>query len=197
MSSSDLIRWSGVAAVAGAVLLVVSALVSILGVDFSNLSKNPAALIFASLLGMLAAVLLLLGLVGLYASQARAAGVLGLVGFLLAFLGTVFVAGFDWAGAFLLPNVADEASRIAEATPPGFVVTFLLFAVGWLVFGLAMLRARIYPRVVALVLVAGALINLVPVAGTEFVFAGAIAWAGCLLFTGRGKTAAQPPSRVK
>jgi hypothetical protein len=196
VSSSDLIRWCGVSAVAGAVMLVVSALVSILGVDFSNLSKDLGALILASLLGMLAAVLLLLGLVGLYASQAQAAGVLGLVGFLLAFLGTVFIAGFDWLGAFLLPNVADEASRIFEATPPGFVVTFLLFAVGWLVFGLAMLRARVYPRGVALALVAGALINLVPVAGTEVVFALAIAWAGLLLFTGRGTTETQSPSRV-
>jgi uncharacterized protein (DUF2062 family) len=95
-----------------------------------------------------------------------------------------------------LPNVADEASRIFEATPPGFVVTFLLFAVGWLVFGLAMLRARVYPRGVALALVVGALINLVPVAGTEVVFALAIAWAGLLLFTGRGTTETQPPSRV-
>lgn len=177
-------------------MLVVSALVSIFSVDFSDLSKNPGALISASLLGMLAAVMLLLGLVGLYASQARAAGVLGLVGFLLAFLGTVFVAGFDWSGAFLLPNMADEASKIFEATPPGFVVTFLLFAVGWLVFGLAMLRARIYPRVVALAIVAGAVINLVPVAGTEVVFAVAIAWTGVLLFKGRSTTEAQPISRV-
>ncbi len=98
MSSSELIRWSGMAAVAGGVTLVVSGLVSILGVDFSDLGQNLGALILASLLGMLAAVLLLLGLVGLYASQARAAGVLGLVGFVLAFLGTVLVAGFDWAG---------------------------------------------------------------------------------------------------
>lgn len=95
-----------------------------------------------------------------------------------------------------MPNMADKASKIFEATPPGFVVTFLLFAVGWLVFGLAMLRARIYPRVVALAIVAGAVINLVPVAGMEFVFAFAIAWAGVLLFTGRGTTEAQPPSRV-
>jgi hypothetical protein len=33
--------------------VVAGALVSILGVDFSNLSKNPGALIFASLPGML------------------------------------------------------------------------------------------------------------------------------------------------
>jgi hypothetical protein len=196
VSSSELIRWSGMAAVAGGVTLVVSGLVSILGVDFSDLGQNLGALIFASLLGMLAAVLLLLGLVGLYASQARAAGILGLVGFFLAFLGTVLVAGFDWAGAFLLPDAADEASRIFEATPPGFVVTFLLFAVGWLVFGLAMLRARIYPQAVALALVVGAVANLVPVAGTEFIFAVAIAWAGFLLFTGRGATGAQPLSRA-
>jgi len=76
------------------------------------------------------------------------------------------------------------------------VVTFLLFAVDWLVFGLAMWRARIYPRAVALALVAGAVINLVPAAGTEFVFAVAIAWAGLLLFTGRGITEAQSPSRA-
>jgi hypothetical protein len=111
VSSSDLIRWCGVSTVAGAVMLVVSALVSILGVDFSNLSKDLGALILASLLGMLAAVLLLLGLVGLYASQAQAAGVLGLVGFLLAFLGTVFIAGFDWSGP--------SSCRTSPMRPPG------------------------------------------------------------------------------
>ncbi len=67
---------------------------------------------------------------------------------------------------------------------PGFVL-------GWVLFGVATLRARVYPRASAMLLIAGALILLLPLPLGGIVFAGALAWMGYVLFTGRGEEAPQ------
>ena len=96
MSPSDLIRWSGLAALVGGVLFVVSSLFS-LAVNFEHFSEavttGPFAIHIVSLL--LSTMLLLGGLVGLYVARSGAAGVLGLVGFLIAFVGTVLLGGLS------------------------------------------------------------------------------------------------------
>ena len=83
MPSSELIRWSGLAAILAAVLLSVGALLNI-ATETENLSESAttAPYAFTWLLYLLGGVLLLLGLVGLYARQSEAAGILGLVGWL-------------------------------------------------------------------------------------------------------------------
>jgi hypothetical protein len=79
-------------------------------------------------------------------------------------------------------------------------------------FGVAVLRARIYPRLAALLLIAGAvvalLLNLLSGGGppsvlpyvlgtdSDILFFGAIAWMGFVLLAGRGSSAEQP-SRVR
>ena len=63
-------------------------------------------------------LLLPLGLVGLYARQSEATGPLGLVGFVMAFAGTVLVAGFAWVDTFVAPQLATSAPRLFEAGPP-------------------------------------------------------------------------------
>src|SRR5215217_8405767 len=95
MSSSELIRWSGLAAVAGGVSLGIAELValSFFGYDFRQ-TATTGTYAFYSLLMIITAVLVPLGLVGLYVRQSEAAGPLGLVGFVVAFIGTVLVAGF-------------------------------------------------------------------------------------------------------
>ena len=94
MPSSELIRWSGLAAILAAVLLSVGALLNI-ATETENLSESAttAPYAFTWLLYLLGGVLLLLGLVGLYARQSEAAGILGLVGFFVAFLGTALLVG--------------------------------------------------------------------------------------------------------
>ena len=104
MSSSQLIRWSGLAAMAAGVSLVIAELLSLLffGYDFSNTATTDTYT-FYSVWIMIAGLLLPLGLVGLYARQLEASGLLGLVGFVVAFIGTVLVAGFFWTSAFITP----------------------------------------------------------------------------------------------
>jgi hypothetical protein len=149
MSSSDLIRWSGLAAMVAAASLVVGDLLN-LTVLFSPESFSEEAqtgsYIFRQALFLLGVTLLLLGLVGLYVRQSQAAGTLGLVGFLVAFAGTVLVAGFLWAGTFITPALATEVPEFLDArAPPGFFPALITCGVGWLLFGIATLRARVYP----------------------------------------------------
>ena len=203
MSNSALIRWSGLAAILAAGLLSVGALLS-LGAAFENssVSVTTPSYAFSSLLYLLGAVLLLLALVGLYIRQAQASGILGLVAFLVAFLGTALALGATWADLFVAPALAVEAPRVLDAEPTGmlalgFTLTFLVFLpLGWLLFGVASLRAGIYPRAAAILLMVGAVIAGLPIPLTEIVLYVGVAWLGFVLFTERGETV-QQPTRVR
>ncbi len=203
MSSLSLIRLGGLVAVLAGVLLLIGDLLS-LTIDFENLSKSAttASYAFVFTLYLLGTVLLLVGLVSLYVRQSEAAGVLGLVGFLTAFLGTAMVMGAVWAQLFVAPSLALEAPGFLEAEQVagpvdlGFTLTFALVAVGWLLFGLATLRARVYPRAAAIVLMVGAVVGFIPVPLSGIVLDVAVAWLGFILFTGRDE-AVQQPSRVR
>jgi hypothetical protein len=94
VSNSSLIRWSGLAAILGGVLLSLGALLS-LATESEKLSVSVTTPsdAFSSLLYLLGGVLLQLGLVGLYMRQSEASGILGLVAFLVAFLGTALAVG--------------------------------------------------------------------------------------------------------
>jgi hypothetical protein len=134
VSSLNLIRWCGMAAVVAGVLSIAVDLV-VLAVFSLGQSIGEAlissGLLFRSVAAPLAGVLLLLlGLVGLYARQSGAAGVPGLISFLVAFVGTALAQGSVLAG--LLANL------------------------GWALFGVSCLRARVYPRGASTLLIVGA-----------------------------------------
>jgi hypothetical protein len=184
--------------VAAGVLLVVTQLLfslSLVVVDGDPVRRARSGLVGVNgLLMLLAVYLLLLGLVGLYARQAAASGTLGLVGFLVAVLGTLLLAGAWWWEAFALPYAAEQAPALVAATPTGRLLagrtmSFGVFAVGWVLFGLASLRARVFPRDAAILLVIGGvigvLIAVVPGAGVPL--AVAVSWMGMwLLRSDRG-----------
>ena len=202
MSSSNLIRWAGLAAILAGVLLVVADLLNLaIGFDDDEPFSETATTdiyAFQSVVNLLAAVLLLIGLVGLYARQSEAAGLLGLAGFLVALLGTALVTGLLWASLFIVPTLAVEVPAFldqVEGPPPGFFLTFITFAVGWLLFGIATLLARVYPRIPTILLMIGAVIAVLPLPFTGIVLAIAVAWLGFALFTG-SEALTEQPSRV-
>ena len=189
MRSSDLIRWSGLAAILGAALLLISDLLSftVLSGDLTEIVTTGAYLADGGT-RVLAGILLLLGLVGLYARQAEASGVPGLVAFLLAFAGTALILGTWWTNAFVAPVLAQENSRLLETGPTGvmgvaFTLSFALAAVGWLLFALVSLRTRVYPRAAVVVLVLGAALMFVPLPGGQVVFEVGLAWLGLALLS--------------
>jgi hypothetical protein len=169
-----------------------------------SVSATTPSYAFSSLLYLLGAVLLLLGLVGLYIRQAEAAGTLGLVAFLVAFFGTALALGATWAELFVAPSLAVEAPRVLDAEPTGmlalgFTLTFFVFLpLGWLLFGVASYRARIYPRVATILLMVGAVIAALPIPLTEIVLYVGVAWLGFTLFTGIGALDSdEQPARVR
>ncbi len=156
-------------------------------------SRPSGTFVVQQLLFLLATVLVLFGLFGLYASQSEAAGVMGLVGFLLAFLGTALLAGLSWAQAFVVPFIATRSPALLESEPLGSILSFLAFTAGWLVFGIATLRARVYPRAAAIVLIVGAVLPFVSfiLPASAFVFGIGVGWLGFALFTGLDAQAGQ------
>ncbi len=198
MPFANLVRWSGLAAMVAGVMLAIADLLS-LGVFGGKFSETAATgtYVLHSLLYMIGVTLLLLALVGLYAHQAEVAGPLGLVGSFVAFVGTVLLAGFSWASLFIAPALATEAPEFLDAgPPPGLLPTFVTFAVGWLLFGIATLQGRAFPRRAFILLVVGAVLALLPLQVSGIVLAVAVAWLGLHLFTGRDAGESQRAPRV-
>lgn len=200
MKLANLIRRSGAAAVFASMMLLISDILELLVFGFENVSTIAAMGVYAFITAcvLLAALLLSLGLIGLYASQAEAAGFLGFLGFLMAFVGTLLFAGFFWAQEFFAPVVAEAAPDLLDNVPGwlyfGSVMTFSLFALGWLLFGVATFRARIYPRWAALLLMIGAVLIIFPLPVPSVVFDVAVAWLGLTLLRGRTRLPSGHPS---
>jgi hypothetical protein len=202
MNSPNLARvGGGLAAILGGLLIVVAAIVGLF-VDFENVAvAATGSYILFAILSLLGAILVLGALVGLYARQAEQAGSLGLLAFLVTFLGMALVVGASWTSTFTEPALAQVAPELLAQEPPGwldfgFTLTYVLASLGWLLFGVATLRAGVYPRAAAILLIVGALISFVPLPLTEVILAIAIAWLGFELFTGRGVSPDQP-ARVR
>jgi hypothetical protein len=122
----------------------------------------------------------------------------------VAVLGTMLLAGVWWWEAFAVPYAAEQAPALVAATPTGRLLagrtmSFGVFALGWVLFGLASVRARVFPRDAAILLIIGGVIGLwiaiVPGAGAALTVA--VAWMGVwLLRSDRGGQAERrPPQR--
>jgi hypothetical protein len=105
---------------------------------------------------------------------------------------------------FVAPSMALEAPEFLDSeqvTGPlnaGFILTSLVLAVGWALFGAAALVARTYPRWVAIVLIVAALIQILPLPGTGLVFGLAVALLGFFALVGGGRLSEdEQPSRVR
>jgi hypothetical protein len=194
MSSSNLFKWSGLAALVGGLLLVVSDVLNAIffpGEQGGDVMTTGSWL-FVQYLVLVALVLITLGLVGLYARQAKQAGTLGLIAFLVAVSGTMMAFGLLWGEPFLGPMLAEEAPSVLAIEPSGValagsILALLLFALGWFLFGLTSLRARILSRGAAVLLMAGSVLFLV-LALLELplwsvVLGAAVAWMGYALWS--------------
>jgi uncharacterized membrane protein (DUF485 family) len=204
MPSLSLVRVGGLAAILAGMLLVLGELMNLL-IDFETDPVEAATSgtsIVQSVVFLLGVALLLVGLVGLYIRLAEATGgLLGLVGFLLALVGTGMVMGVVWDQTFTVPALAQVAPTLLESDPPalvnfGFIISFVLFGLGWLLFGVEAYRARVYPRIAVILLMVGAVLTILPLPFVGLVFAVGVAWLGLALLTGRDTTAEQP-SRVR
>jgi hypothetical protein len=202
MAISPISRRAGMLSLTAAVLIVLSqimrlALSRLLGADWAT---TPAYTLTYSvaLLGMGS---LLLAVTAIYTRESAALGKVGLIGYLTAFLGTLLVAGDWWFEAFAIPMIATAAPPVLDLPLPGpllvgAIATVGLYTVGWTVFGIAALRAQVFPRIAALLVLVGGLAG--PLALTtpyQIPLAIAIGWIGLTLEpeSDRRHAAAPPP----
>jgi hypothetical protein len=112
MPASALIRWSGLASMAGGVLFIILQVTSwAVGLEGDDLALTAAmpAWVPIRALEVVGGLLIVLGLVGLYAHQAEAAGMLGLIGFAAAFVGSVLAVANTFVFAFVPPALVRAA----------------------------------------------------------------------------------------
>ncbi len=123
--------------------------------------------ILANAASLAVLVLLAFAAVALRDRQRAAFGRLGHAGFALALAGTVLAAGGTWDQVFAVPFLADEAPAVLDAGASGsllagYLVSYLVLAVGWALFAVATLRARLLSRAGAIVLLVGAVFAILP-----------------------------------
>ena len=88
MRSSNLIRWSGLAATIAGALFIIINLTALLSLSFG---QGSLGLLVRTVISPVGGALLVLGLIGLYVRQWEATDAIGLVGFLCALFGTVSI----------------------------------------------------------------------------------------------------------
>jgi hypothetical protein len=156
-----LVRWSGLALVAGGLLLAVASALHPSRETTATILQAEVRLVAAHVLFTLSYLLVLLGLPGLYGAHSVTMGRLGLVGFLAAFTGTMLVAVSGNFG-FLAPVLAAESPATIDAINAYLpevtlnAVAFVGFVAGFILFGTAMAKSTTLPRSSGLLVAVGA-----------------------------------------
>jgi hypothetical protein len=107
---------------------------------------------------------LAIALVALNEHLADRYGRFGLIAFLAAFVGTMTQGGNMWFDGFAAPWLAEVAPQVISAEKTitlqvGALSAYVLFALGWMMFGVALLRARVVPVAVALGVIVGGVLG--------------------------------------
>lgn len=126
------VRWSGLALLAGVLLLGTS--IAIVSLSHEGLSSPVVDTML-----LVGAILLMLGWPGMYARQAEAAGWMGLVGHILLEVGNVLIIV-----AAAQPLFTPTIRGLGESAVAFFLGVALL--VGLILTATATLRAGVYPR---------------------------------------------------
>jgi len=172
VSTSQLVRRGGFALIVGGVLWGLGetfwGLFVLRSVDPSEYPQPIATILWLVVLAGFIAILF--GLPGLYAGQGHRGGRLGSIGFVVLFVGEVLMASLAGFGAFYQRGVAElvveaEAAGIVVEEPVmalvGYLAAYLLHLMGWIMFGIAALRARVLPRWPVVLAMAAPLLLLV------------------------------------
>lgn len=190
MVSKKLLPLTGIALMIGGVLFALAEAAESLFFPFGS---QPLSVRFVTpaaqaieLVSWLYTAFFLLGLFGLYLYQLEKIGPLGLITFLITYLGLLLGIGSLWSAVFLWPEVAaripEWTDTLATNPPPllgtGVLLSGFLAGIGWVLFGLASLIAKMLPRTALIMMITGMLllpfIPAVPalLAGAGFVWLG-------------------------
>jgi hypothetical protein len=161
MSTSLITRLAGPAAVAAGTLMVAAQLV----LSMFDMSQHVATT--TDPLFQVTQVFYLLGFIALmvflFATarwQEEKAGKFGVFATLAALVGTMTLGGDLWFETFAVPWIADEVPGAFDTDPTvvlalGAISSYLLMAIGWVLYGIASWRGRVFPRTLSASLVIG------------------------------------------
>lgn len=178
MSFTRLIRLSGLAGIAGGCLIITTRVIQVALYGSQPLSvyaQSSSFVIAVGIPGLLGSVCLALALMGLYARQADRIGSAGLVAFLVAFLGLCLSLGANWAYAFGAPYLGTTAPDLLDAEftasawgifGTGFLVSYIMGAVSWLLMSIVTLVAGVLPRRVGVVMLGSMVLAVILPLGT-------------------------------
>lgn len=172
ITSQSLIRWSGIAAIAGG--LIFAGIQPIHPPDeLASVTTSLWAIIISLKLAM--CLFFLIGFAGIYARQADKAGWLGFAGFALLTVSFFLQTGFVFVEIFVLPIIAapvpgfiDSYLGVVNGHPgamnigalvPTYAVLGVCYLLGGLLFGIATVRAHVLPRWPAILLAFAAVIT--------------------------------------
>jgi hypothetical protein len=172
ITSPNLIRWSGIAAIAAGLIFA--------GIQPIHPADELASVttgFWTIIIGLKFAMCLffLIGFTGIFARQAEKAGWLGLLGFALLTISFFLQTGYVFVELFVLPVVAstlpafvDSALGVANGHPgvmnigalmPTYSVVGACYLLGGLSFGIATVRAAVLRRWPAILLAFAAVIT--------------------------------------
>jgi hypothetical protein len=152
---SSLSRLAGPLGLAAGVLLVGGQLV-MLPFDPQDHVATSTAVAFqiGGVVYLAGFTALLLFVVASHGWQEARSGRLGVAATIAALVGTFMLGGDLWFETFAAPWLADEAPNAFSTDPTlllalGAISSYLLFAIGWLLYGVAAFRAGVFPRPIA------------------------------------------------
>jgi hypothetical protein len=163
MNPSSLLRSLATAAapltVVALGLVLAAAATAGAAVESSPFAVASSAVLLVALLGIGAAAVLALGRLR-EADRAIAPPVVAVVG-------TVLVAGGQWAALFVLPSLSEHAPQVLssgamDSVTVGYVASYAVFALGWIATAATLLRARLVSRWLGALLLVGGVASLVP-----------------------------------
>jgi hypothetical protein len=196
-----LARHAGIIAIVAGALFAVGQLLAFVLLDRADPAGTLAGWPYR-----LSAVIVLVGFAGLaiaavalYERQAAAAGRLGAIGLCAALVGTSFLGGDYWFETFAVPWYAVVLPEIltipgADWLAVGGTTSYVLFSLGWLLFAAVSFRAKVFPRLVCIGLMLGAVVGFFAALPPYGAALGvAVLWLGITVFRMRRPTPTSPP----
>jgi hypothetical protein len=198
VTAAGLSRCSGVLAIMAGMLYIIIQLIHPL--DQLD-SVNTKAWILVAWLTMGMSLFSLIGLLGIYLRQVEEAGSLGLIGFVIFGLFWIISMAYSFVEAVVLPSLTTSAPGYVEGVVGIFggvaseadlgplpilaAITGAMYALGGVLFGIALFRAGVVPRAAAALLALGAVVTLAAAViphpldrGLAFPMGAALIWLG-------------------
>jgi hypothetical protein len=153
-----MLKLGGVAAMAAALVMIAGFLIHPAGEDATH-GTDPHWIPAHALL-WLAFTLALIGWTGLYIAHASKAGKLGVVSIVVIILGTSFASWIFSSDVTFVPVIAAESPLLFRKIFTGShimlgIVSVLTWVLGEVLFGLSVIRAKVFPRPAGILLVVG------------------------------------------